>query len=73
MVFCSGVISGKKKNCSYENILSILDFAREYGISTVNFALAHRTDSFCLTAESEREKEDIINWVEAAKKNSSEA
>ena len=56
------------KNCSCENILSVLDFAREYGISTVNFALAHRTDFFCLTAESEREKEDIINWIESAKK-----
>lgn len=57
-----------KKNCSYENILSVLDFAKKFGIKTVSFALAHCTDFFCQTSESEEEKESIIKWVETAKK-----
>lgn len=57
-----------KRNCSYENILSVLEFAQKFEINKVSFALAHRTDFFRLTSEKEEDKEDIIKWIKASQK-----
>lgn len=50
-------------NCSKENIASVFALAREEGITSINFALAHNTPLFKESISDEALKEEIAQWV----------
>lgn len=59
-------------NCTEDNIISVLNFARTNKIKNIKFALAHATDCFKKTIDDEFMKDQISKWVDNQKDKYSE-
>lgn len=58
-----------KGNCTEDNILSILEYARRKEIKRIKFALAHPTEVFKDCIEDEGVKAQISLWIKRQMKN----